>query len=172
MTQKFIKNNKTFLCAIWRKAPIGGLGAFLLLFLTSCYKEDDVVTDLWDSKGQVPNVSVWGVGTTTGYKTANTVTVAPGGTANLYLQYFAPTGIEVKEIRLLQRIGAASAPTTALSTIAGNTGKFDQTARQLVLEVPITAPATRNATMTIFIDPVGSNDLLGARRTVTIRTAP
>jgi hypothetical protein len=142
------------------------------LLLTSCYQENDVVADLWDSKGLVPNVSVWGVGTATGYKTATTVTVAPGASANLYLQYFAPTGIDVKEIRLLQRIGAATAPTTALSTIAGSTGKFDQTARQLVVEVPITAPNTRNATMTVFIDPVGSNDLVGARRTVTIRTTP
>ncbi|MFN4144763.1 MAG: hypothetical protein ACK4GN_02985 [Runella sp.] len=154
------------------KAPIGSLGALLLIFLTSCYKENDVVADLWENKGLVPNISVWAVGITPGFKTTTSVTVAPSGTVNLYLQYFAPTGIEVKELRLFQRIGATTAPTTPLTTIPGNTGKFDQQARQLVLETTLTAPATRNATMTVFIDPVGSNDLVGARRTVTIRTTP
>lgn len=144
----------------------------VILLLASCYQEDDVVQDLWDSKGLVPNVSLWGVATTAGYTTATTVTVAPGANVNLYLQYFAPTGITVKEIRLLQRLGAATAPTTPLSTLPGTVGTFNETARQLVANVPLTAPATRNATLTVFIDPVGSNDLVGARRTVTIRTTP
>ena len=144
----------------------------VILILTSCYKENDVVADLWDSKGQVPNVSVWGLGTAPGYTTTTSLTVAPGTTANLYIQYLAPTGVTVKEIRLLQRIGAATAPTTSLQNLPGTTGTFDATARQLVANITLTAPATRGATMTVFIDPVASNDLVGVRRTVTIRTTP
>lgn len=150
------------------------LGALLVLtlFLTSCYKENDVVADLWDSKGQVANVSVWGVGTAPGYTTATAVTVAPGANVNLYLQFFAPTGVTLKEIRLLQRIGAATSPTTPLTTLPPTVGQFDATARQQVANVTLTAPATRGATATIFIDAVTSNDLVATRRTVTIRTTP
>jgi|GEM_PF-1349152 len=144
----------------------------LMAFLTGCYKENDVVADLWDSRGQIANVSVWGLGTAPGYTTATSITVAPGANVNLYLQYFAPTGLSIKEIRILQRIGATTSPITPLLTVPPTAGQFDATARQQVANVTLTAPATRGATAAIFIDAVTSNDLVATRRSVTIRTTP
>jgi hypothetical protein len=140
--------------------------------LTSCYKENDVVTDLWQSVGKVPNISVWGVGAAAGYTISTTVTVAPGANANLYLQYFAPEGITVKEIKIYQRLGATTNPITLVNTLPGSTGQFDQQARQLVLNTPLVASTTRNTAITYFIDAIGSNDLVSARRSVTVRSTP
>jgi hypothetical protein len=140
--------------------------------LTSCYKENDVVADLWQSVGKVPNISVWGVGATAGYTIATTVTVAPGANANLYLQYFAPEGITVKELKIYQRIGATTNPTTLVNTLPGTTGQFDQQARQLVANIPLAASTTRNTAITYFIDAIGSNDLISTRRSVTVRSTP
>lgn len=140
--------------------------------LTSCYKENDIVEDLWKSVGKVPNISVWGVSAVAGYTTATSVTVAPGANANLYLQYFAPEGITVKEIKIFQRVGATSSPITLVNTLPGSTGQFDQQARQLVANIPLVASTTRNTAITYFIDAVGSNDLVSVRRSVTVRSTP
>jgi hypothetical protein len=148
------------------------IAMLLLATLTSCYKENDVVADLWETVGKVPNISVWGVGTAPGYTLTTSVTVAPGTNANLYLQYFAPEGITVKEIRIFQRVGATTNPTTLASTLPGTTGQFDQQARQLVANIPLVASTTRNTAITYFIEAVGSNDLPSTRRSVTVRSTP
>jgi hypothetical protein len=156
------------------------LMTLLISSLTSCYKENDVVDDLWQSVGKVPNISVWGVGAAAGYTTSTSITVAPGANVNLYLQYFAPEGITVKEIRISQRLelpagtpaGTPLNPITLATTLPGSTGQFDQQARQLVLNTPLVAFTIRNRTITYFIDAIGSNDLVSTRRSVTVRSTP
>jgi hypothetical protein len=138
--------------------------------LSSCYQEDDVVTDLWESKGGVGNISVFGVGSVPGYTLTTSITVAPAASVNLYMQYFAPEGTTIKEIRLYQRVGATTSPVTLISTIPFSGSGFDATARQYISNIPFTAPNTRGATVALFAELVTTNENASVRRSVTVRT--
>jgi hypothetical protein len=153
--------------------------SFLLLLcistiLSSCYKENEIIPALVDSKGQIANISVFWVGATRGSATAQpatTITVAPSAAVVCNVEYISEA--VVKEFRLYTRPGTTGTFTLISTTSLSAAGvKYDTKLRNQVATFSVPAPATKGATMQVAAEIVTTNDLLSVQRTVTIKTTP
>jgi len=141
------------------------------VFMTGCYEEPDLLSEITTSKGKVAQISVVWIGTTR-TTTANTsvitgLTAAPGTNTNFNIEYISE--VPVKEFRVYW------APTTTgtktlLTTIPVGTQKYDATLRNYVLAVPITAQETPKTSRVFFAEIVTENGLLSAQKSATLTT--
>ena len=145
--------------------------AFSAVFITGCYEEPDLLSEITTSKGKVPQISVVWIGTTR-TTTANTsvvtgLTTAPGTTTNFNIEYTSE--VPVKEFRVYWA-PTASGTQTLVTTIPVGTQKYDATLRNYVLAVPITAQETAKTSRVFFAEIVSENGLVSAQRSATLTT--
>jgi len=141
------------------------------VFMTGCYEEPDLLSEITTSKGKVAQVAVVWLGTTR-TTTANTTvvsaqTIAPGANTNFNIEYTSE--VPVKEFRVYWAATATGAQ-TLLTTIPAGTQKYDATLRNYVLAVPITAQAAAKTSRVFFAEIVTENGLLSAQKSATLTT--
>jgi hypothetical protein len=141
---------------------------FLIMTMTSCYKENEVVPDVLVSNGKIANISVFWAGTT---RLTTTVTVDATSQVPVTVEYISE--VPVKEFRLYSRNGTTGT-FVLLNTIpfASATVKYDERLRNNVVTFNVNAPTAKNATTQFASEVVTTNDLLSAQRTVTVRSKP
>ena len=136
--------------------------AYIVLFaigLSSCYKEYNPNTDLFDVVGDVAYVAAL---------TANPATVAPSGTTTLTIKCTA-YNTDMKEIKIYERIGTTGG--FNLKSTIPFTPNFVAAEKLHVVTVPYTAPSNRGAVINIQVEVVTANGLASKRnRTLTVRT--
>jgi hypothetical protein len=135
----------------------------LLLSVTSCYQEDDVIDDLFVSQGKVAQISVVWAGPTRG---TTTVTVDAGTQVPVTIEYISE--VDVKEIKLYQQVGTATP--TLLTTLPATAAQYDAKLRNYVVKANVTAPSAKSAMVRILAEVLTTNDLPSARLGVTVRT--
>ncbi|WP_337042738.1 hypothetical protein [Emticicia sp. 17c] len=143
--------------------------AFSASFLTGCYEEPDLISEITTSKGKVAQISVVWLGTTR-TTTSNTSVVAnltapAGSNTNFNIEY--TTLVPVKEFRVYWAATSTGAQ-TLLTTIPAGTQKYDPVLRNYVLAVPITAQPTAKTTRVFFAEIVTENGLLSAQKSATL----
>lgn len=145
--------------------------ALSAVFMTGCYKEPDLLSEISTSKGKVAQISVVWIGTTRTI-TANTsvitgLTAAPGTNTNFNIEFTSE--VPVKEFRVYWA-PTASGTQTLVTTIPGGTQKYDATLRNYVLAVPITAQTTAKTSRVFFAEIVAESGLVSAQRSATLTT--
>jgi hypothetical protein len=146
---------------------------FTLLILTalcvsSCYEENTITPDLFDSKGKVPYISVFWVGAPR--LTTNFLTDA-GADVTLNIEYLSE--VPVKDVRVLFRTGTTGTFNLVQTIPFASAGAvYDAKLRNYVVKVAIKAPATKNTTVQYATELTGIDELIGVQRTVTVRTRP
>src|SRR6218665_2471379 len=139
----------------------------VLIFAASCYKEDNIIDGILDSKGKVAQISAfWAGNTRPAGSLAAGVTATPLASVNCTIEYI--TEVAVKEFRLY----VAPTPVdkkTLLATVAflNSKAKFDNDLRNYVVVIPVTAPAAKTATV-VFAEVVTTNELSSVQKQVTI----
>ncbi|RFS14295.1 hypothetical protein [Emticicia sp. C21] len=145
--------------------------ALSAVFMTGCYKEPDLLSEISTSKGKVAQISVVWIGTTRTI-TANTsvvtgLTAAPGTNTNFNIEFTSE--VPVKEFRVYWA-PTASGTQTLVATIPAGTQKYDATLRNYVLAVPITAQTTAKTARVFFAEIVAENGLVSAQKSATLTT--
>ena len=141
---------------------------FLIMTMTSCYKENEVVPDVLVSKGKIANISVFWAGTT---RLTTTVTVDAASQVPVVVEYISEEA--VKEFRLYSRNGTTGTFVLLTTVPLASAGvKYDERLRNNIASFNVTAPAAKNATTQFAAEVVTTNDLLSAQRTVTVRSKP
>ncbi len=145
--------------------------AFSTIFMTGCYEEPDLLSEISTSKGKVAQISVVWIGTTRTI-TANTsvvtgLTTAPGTSTNFNIEYTSE--VPVKEFRVYWA-PTASGTQTLVATIPAGTQKYDATLRNYVLAVPITAQTTAKTSRVFFAEIVAESGLVSAQKSATLTT--
>jgi hypothetical protein len=145
--------------------------AFSAVFMTGCYKEPDLLSEISTSKGKVAQISVVWIGTTR-TTTANTsvvtgLTTAPGTNTNFNIEFTSE--VPVKEFRVYWA-PTASGTQTLVATIPAGTQKYDATLRNYILAVPITAQTTAKTSRVFFAEIVSENGLVSAQKSATLTT--
>ncbi|GAB3510556.1 hypothetical protein [Emticicia fontis] len=153
------------------KGIIFTLLAFTTIFMSGCYEEPDLLSEISTSKGKVAQISVVWIGTTR-TTTANTsvvtgLTAAPGTNTNFNIEFNSQ--VPVKEFRVYWA-PTASGTQTLVATIPAGTQKYDATLRNYVLAVPITAQATAKTSRVFFAEIVAENGLVSAQKSATLTT--
>jgi hypothetical protein len=141
------------------------------IFMTGCYKEPDLLSEISTSKGKVAQISVVWIGTTR-TTTANTsvvtgLTTAPGTNTNFNIEFTSE--VPVKEFRVYWA-PTASGTQTLVATIPAGTQKYDATLRNYVLTVPITAQTTAKTSRVFFAEILAENGLVSAQKSATLTT--
>lgn len=145
--------------------------ALSAVFMTGCYKEPDLLSEISTSKGKVAQISVVWIGTTRTI-TANTsvvtgLTASPGTNTNFNIEFTSE--VPVKEFRVYWA-PTASGTQTLVTTIPAGTQKYDTTLRNYVLAVPITAQTTAKTSRVFFAEIVAESGLVSAQRSATLTT--
>ncbi len=153
------------------KIALFTLLAFSTVFMTGCYEEPDLLSEISTSKGKVAQISVVWIGTTR-TTTANTsvvtgLTTAPGTNTNFNIEFTSE--VPVKEFRVYWA-PTASGTQTLVATIPAGTQKYDATLRNYVLTVPITAQTTAKTSRVFFAEIVAENGLVSAQKSATLTT--
>ena len=143
--------------------------ATLCIGLSGCYKENDVIDELWVSKGKVAQISVVWLETTS---RSTTVTVDASTNASMVIEYTSE--LPVKEIRVYRGATSAevAAATTPYATIPVSAAMYDANLRNYVVKVPVAASTAKNTTVIAGAEVITNNDLPSARKNVTIKTKP
>jgi len=136
----------------------------VLMFAASCYKEDNIIDGILDSKGKVAQISAFWAGNTrlVAGSPATGVTATPLASVNCTIEYI--TEVAVKEFRLY----VAPTPVgkkTLLATVPflNSKAKFDNDLRNYVVVIPVTAPAAKTATV-VFAEVVTTNELSSVQK--------
>lgn len=112
-----------------------------MVMLTACYEEEVWLDDNVEFQGKaVPSIYMYPLDSTT---------FTPGRSARVQLEYFCNDGL--KEIRVYQRVGSATATRTLLSTLP-YTPAFSQLKQQDTLIYQFPVPTGNAANTLIFID--------------------
>lgn len=147
------------------------LSAFTI-FVTSCYKENNIVDDILDSKGKVAQITVIWAGNNRSTKTGSiitSVTVKPLTSVNCTIEY--TTEIDVKEFRLYSAPTVSGAKTLVVTVpLADSKVRYDKDLRNYVVTIPFIAPDKKAATTIVFAEIVTTNELQSAQKSVTIIT--
>lgn len=137
-----------------------------IIFVSSCYKENNIVDNLLDSKGKVAQIANFWTGNDRLAKNGSLstgVTVKPLTSVNCTIEY--TTEIEVKEFRLY------NAKTLAVTvSLADSKVRYDKDLRNYVVTIPFTAPDKKDVTTTVFAEIVTTNGLQSAQKSVKIIT--
>lgn len=138
------------------------------MFSKGCYEEPDIISEIVDSKGNVPQISIVWLGTTR--TVSASLAVAPNLSVpvntNTFLN-FEFTGLEsAKEFKVYWAPTAAGTKTLVSTTPAGGQ-TYDANIRQYKLAVPIQAPATAGSRV-YFGEIVGQNGLSSEFRSATL----
>jgi hypothetical protein len=138
------------------------------LYSTGCYKEPDIISEIVDKKGKVPQISIVWLGTQR--TVAASLAVAPNLTVpvntNTFLN-FEFTGLEsAKEFKVYWAPTSAGTKTLVSTTPAGGQ-TYDAAIRQYKIAVPIQAPATAGSRV-YFGEIVGQNGLNSEFRSATL----
>ena len=157
-----MKNIKIFLFTLLTLSTV---------FMTGCYEEPDLLSEISTSKGKVAQISVVWLGTTRTI-TANTsvvtgLTTAPGTNTNFNIEFTSE--VPVKEFRVYWA-PTASGTQTLVATIPAGTQKYDATLRNYVLAVPITAQTAAKTSRVFFAEIVTENGLVSAQKSATLTT--
>ncbi|MFC0186164.1 hypothetical protein ACFFJX_28520 [Pseudarcicella hirudinis] len=117
----------------------------IAIFATSCYKENNIIDGILDSKGKVAQIAVFWPGTTRLTATGSlitSVTVDTLSSVNCTIEY--TTEVDVKEFRLYSAPTAAGTK-TLISTVPlkDSKVKFDNDLRNYVVTIPVQAPRTK-----------------------------
>jgi hypothetical protein len=157
-----MKNIKVFLFTLL---------ALSAVFMTGCYEEPDLLSEITTSKGKVAQISVVWIGTTRTI-TANTsvvtgLTTAPGTNTNFNIEFTSE--VPIKEFRVYWA-PTASGTQTLVATIPAGTQKYDAILRNYVLAVPITAQTTAKTSRVFFAEIVAENGLVSAQKSATLTT--
>ena len=141
------------------------LSISLLVGLSSCYKENEVIPDLIaESKGKVAQIAVFWAGTNPATK-ITTITVDASTTVPCNVEYTSE--IAVTDIKLFALNG-----TTALETIPASAAKWDAKLRNYVVIFNVKAPTAKGARLQVQAEATTDNGLASIRRTITINTKP
>lgn len=137
--------------------------------LSSCYKENDVIDELWVSKGKVAQISVVWLETTS---RSTSVTIDANATASMVIEYNSE--LPVKEIRVYRGANAAevAAATTPYATVPVSAAVYDANLRNYVVKVSVVASTAKNTAVVAGAEVITNNDLPSLRKNVTIRTKP
>ncbi|WP_229238569.1 hypothetical protein [Dyadobacter sp. Leaf189] len=146
---------------------------FVLLFLSSCYKEPDLFDDLLVSNGKVAQIAVLWLGDTKVYSAAGVlqpgITVDSATTVNVNIEYTSEIG--VREFKVYSA-ATTTGTQTLLATLPAGIQKYDTELRNYVVKVPVKAPQSRNATVVLFAEVIAENGLPSSQRNVTLKTTP
>ncbi len=140
-------------------------------FLSSCYKEPDLISDITVSLGKVAQVSVVWLGPTR-LTTANTsvitgIKVDPKSTTNFNIEYTSE--LPVKEFRVYWA-ASATGTQTLVATVPAGGQKYDAVLRNYVLVVPVQAQDTKGTTRTFFAEIITENGLASAQKSAVLTT--
>ncbi|WP_205748844.1 hypothetical protein [Emticicia sp. CRIBPO] len=142
-------------------------------FLSGCYEEPDLISDITVSKGKVAQISVVWLGPTR-LITANT-SVITGQTvdasANTLFNIEYTTLVPVKEFRVYWAATATGAQ-TLVATIPAGTQQYDANLRNYVIKVPVKAQETKKTTRVFFAEIVTDNGLVSAQKSAILTTNP
>ena len=144
----------------------------LVVFLSGCYKEPDLISEISKSVGKVPQVSIVWLGTTR--TTAASTAVNTGQTlladASTFINIEFTSLVPVKEFRVYYAATATGAQTLVSTTPAGGQ-KYNADLRQYTIAIPIKAQTAAGTTRVFFGEIVGTDGLLSAQKSATLTTS-
>ena len=141
------------------------------VFLTSCYEEPDLISEISTSVGKVAQVSVVWLGTTRTVSSSSAVvtglTVDARASTNFNIEFTSE--IPVKEFKIYYA-ATSTGVQTLVTTIPAGTQKYDEVLRNYVLAVPIKAQETKGTTRVFFAEIIGDNGLASIQKSATLTT--
>lgn len=141
------------------------------IFLSSCYDEPDLISEISTSVGKVAQVSVVWLGTTRTVTSSSAVvtglTVDAGATTNFNIEFTSE--VPIREFRIYYAATSTGAQ-TLVATIPAGTQKYDEVLRNYVLAVPVKAQDTKGTTRIFFAEIVGENGLASIQKSATLTT--
>jgi len=148
-----------------------GTSLFSGIFLTGCYDEPDLISEISTSVGKVAQVSVVWLGTTRTVSSSSAVvtglTVDAGASTNFNIEFTSE--VPVKEFKVYYAATSTSAQ-TLVATIPAGTQKYDPVLRNYVLAVPVKAQETKGTTRIFFAEIIGDNGLASIQKSATLTT--
>lgn len=141
------------------------------IFLTGCYDEPDLISDISTSVGKVAQVSIVWLGTVRQTTSSSAVvtgqTVDAGASTTFNIEFNSE--IPVKEFKVYWAATATGAQ-TLVATIPAGTQKYDATLRSYVLAVPVQAQDTKGTTRIFFAAITTENGLVSLQKSATLTT--
>lgn len=156
-----MKNNKLVLVLL-----------MLVVFISGCYKEPDLISEISKSVGKVPQVSIVWLGTTR--TTAASTAIISGQTvvagASTFVNVEFTSLVPIKEFRVYYAANATGAQTLVSTTPSGGQ-KYNADLREYTIAIPITAQAAAGTTRVFFAEIVGTDGLLSAQKSAILTTS-
>lgn len=142
------------------------------VFLSSCYKEPDLLSELAVSQGKVAQISIVWLGTTRTTAASTAVitgaTVVAGSTTNCNIEFTSL--VPVKEFKVYWA-ATATGTQTLVATVPAGGQKYDANLRQYTISVPITAQETKGTTRVFFAEIISENGLASAKKSAILTTS-
>lgn len=146
---------------------------FSSAYLTSCYKEPDLISEIAVSKGKVAQISIVWLGNTRNLNTSLAVlpnlTTDAGSDSKINIEYSSE--VPVKEFRVYFAATSTAAQTLVSTTPAG-AQKYDPNTRNYLITLPIKAQDAKRTSRVFFAEIVTENGLVSAQRFATLTTNP